>query len=149
MPRPEAERLVARVRESVVQTTLAGIAGLRDELHPRYKLVAMTLRTPPLSYVPVTVAEAHASWHVTCRADSMMYHDALCTAARRLEMTVELHNRGNEAVRAVEALGVSVDDLERFLQIAGKQLGPPWHKEHRLAAAAAIGVLAERTRVTL
>lgn len=109
----------------------------------------MALRVPPLEYVPATVAEAHESYPVMCRADAMMYHDALCSAAGRLSMTVELHNRGEEVVRAADRFGVSPQKLERFLETAGERLGPPWRKEHRFAAAAAIGVLADRTQVFL
>jgi hypothetical protein len=149
MPRPEAEKLVVRVRESVMRTTLAHVSELRDELQPPYTIVAMTLRNPPLTYVPVTVAEAHTSYPVMCRADGMMYHDALCTAARRLGIALELHDRGEEVALAADRLDVSLKELEHFLQSAGESLGPPWQKEHRLAAAAAIGALADRGRVSL
>ena len=149
MPLMEAEKLVVRVRESVMRTTLARVSELRDELQPRYTIVAMTLRNPPLSYVPVTVAEAHKSHPVMCRADAMMYHDALCKAARCLRIALELHDRGEEVVRGAYRLGVSLEELQRFLQTAGKSLGPPWRKEHRLAAAAAMSVLADRARVSL
>jgi hypothetical protein len=149
MPLPEAEKLVVRVRESVMRTTLARVSQLRDELQPPYTIVAMTLRNPPLSYVPVTVAEAHRSYPVMCRADGMMYHDALCTVARRIGMTLTLHDRGDEIARAADRLDVSLKELERFLQAAGESLGPPWQKEHRLAAAAAIAVLTDRARLSL
>jgi hypothetical protein len=148
MPLPDAEQLVVRVRESVMRTTVARLSELRDELQA-YSIVAMTLRNPPLTYVPVTVAEAHASYPVMCRADGMMYHDALSTAARRLSLAVELHDRGEEVARAADRLRAGVEDVERFLETAGEGLGPPWQKEHRLAAAAAIGVLATRTRLSL
>jgi hypothetical protein len=149
MPRPEAEKLVARVRESVMRTTLGRVSELCTELKPPYAIVGMTLRNPPLDYVPVTVAEAHASYSVMCRADGMMYHDALCTAARRLKIAVTRLDRGEEAVRAADRLGVSVEEVDNFLRTVGKSLGPPWHKEHRLAAAAAIGVLADRGGISL
>ena len=149
MPRPDAEALVVRVRESVMRTTLARLSELRDELRPRYTIVAMTLRNPPLAYVPVTVAEAHASYPVMCRADGMMYHDALSTAARRLGIAVERHDRGEEVARAADRLGVSLEELDQFLRTTGESLGSPWRKEHRVAAAAAIEVLANRARVSL
>jgi hypothetical protein len=149
MPQPEAEKLVVRVRESVMRTTLAGLTKLRAELQPPYTIVAMTLRNPPLDYVPVTVAEAHASYPVMCRADGMMYHDALCTAARRLKIAVELDDRGEAVARAADRLGVSEKDVGRLLQNAGESLGPPWQKEHRLAAAAAMALLAQRARISL
>jgi len=109
----------------------------------------MTLRDPPLDYVPVTVAEAHTSYPVMCRADGMMYHDALCTVARRLGIKLERHDRGEEVARAADRLGVSVEELEHFLQTVGDRLGPPWQKEHRFAAAAAIRVLVDHTHVSL
>ena len=84
-----------------------------------------------------------------CRADGMMYHDALCTAARRLGIALELHDRGEEVALAADRLDVSPKELEHFLQSAGESLGPPWQKEHRLAAAAAIRALADRGRVSL
>jgi len=149
MPRPEGERLVARVRDSVLRTTFEQVTGLRDELHPLYTIVAMTLRVPPLDFVPVTVAEAHQSYNVTCRADGMMYHDALSIAARRLKLPVKHHPRGEEVARAAARLDVSVEDVERFLERAGEPVGKPWQKEHRLAVAAAVAVLAERQKISL
>jgi hypothetical protein len=149
MPLAEGETLVVRVRESVRRTTIARLSELRDELQPPYTLVAMTLRNPPLSWVPVTVAEAHSTYPVMCRADAMLYHDALCTAAGRLSLALVQHDRGAELARAADRLDVSVEELERFVQKAGERLGPPWQKEHRLAAAAAIGVLADGARVSL
>jgi len=149
MPLEDAEKLVVRVRESVMRTTLAGMTALRDELQPPYTIVAMTLRNPPLDSVPVTVAEAHTSYPVMCRADGMMYHDALCTVARRLGIKLERHDRGEEVARAADSLGVSVEELERFLQTVGDHLGPPWQKEHRFAAAAATRVLVDHAHVSL
>jgi hypothetical protein len=149
MPLPQAEKLVARVRESVMRRTLESLKQLRDDLQPPYSIVAMTMRKPTLDYVPVTVAEAHASYSVMCRADGVMYHDALCTAARRLKIPLTLGDRGEEAVRAADRLGVSLKEMDDFLQTVGKSLGAPWQKEHRLAAAAAIGVLADRGRISL
>jgi hypothetical protein len=147
MPRPEAEQLVVRVRESVMRTTRARLTQLRDELSPPHTIVAMALRIPPLEYVPATVAEAHAAYSVMCRADGMMYHEALRTAAGELNVSVMLDPRGEAVARAADRLGVGVDAVERFLRNAGASLGPPWQKEHRLATAAAMAVLAERNLV--
>jgi hypothetical protein len=148
LPLPEAEALVHDVRRSVMRTTFAGLRALRDDVRP-YSIAAVTLRTPTLATVPVTVEQAHASYHVMCRADGMMYHDAVSTAARRLNLDVELLDRGGEVARAAARLGASIDAVERFLESAGRAVGRPWQKEHRQAAAAALAVLAERVRVSL
>lgn len=144
MPVHDAEALVARIRHAVLETTLAHLSELCDALRPQHGIGVMTIRTPPLAFVPVTVAEAHASYAVMCRADGMMYHDALCTAARRLEIGVETDDRGDAIERAAERLAVSVEQIEQFLDATGRRLGPPWRKEHRLATAAAIAALAGR-----
>jgi hypothetical protein len=149
MPVAAAERLVASVRDSVMRTTLGSVKQLRDDLQPPYTIVAMTIRTPPLDFVPVTVAHAHVSYAVMCRADGMMYHDALCQAAKRLKIPVERHDRGSEVARAANRLDVSTEEVEEFLRRTGKELGSPWQQEHRLAAAAAIGVLADRRKLSL
>jgi len=149
MPLPDAETLVVRVRDSVMRTTVARLTELRDELQPQYSIAATTLRNPPLTYVPLTVAEAHASYSVMCRADGMMYHNAVCTAARGLGIAVELDDRGEAIVRAADRLRVGVEEVEHFLETTGERLGPPWRKEHRLAAAAALTALADRARVSL
>src|SRR5204863_2111285 len=47
MPPAEGERLVARVRKAVLQTTFERLKKLRDELQPPYTIVGMTLRVPP------------------------------------------------------------------------------------------------------
>ena len=84
-----------------------------------------------------------------CRAAGMMYHDALCTAARRLGIDVEIADRGDAIALTAERLAVSLEQVEQFLENAGRSFGAPWRKEHRLAAGAAIGALADRTPVSL
>jgi hypothetical protein len=148
LPLPEAETLAARVRASVQRQTLASLSELRRELEPPYRIAAVTLRKPTLSTIPVTVVEAHRTRAIMMSADAMMYHDALCTTARRLGIDVEFHGGGEELVRAAEALDTSIEELEAFLEGLRESFGPPWHKEHRLAAAAAIGVLSTRVRLT-
>lgn len=148
MPRTEAEALVRRVRESVMRTTLAATSGLRDALES-YRLCAVALREPTLSYVPVTVAQAHESYTVMCRADGMMYYDALRTAARHLNIPLYQHPRGQEIARAAARLGTDAGAVERFLDRVRVELGPPWRQEHRRAAAAAIAVLSEHVSLSL
>ena len=66
-----------------------------------------------------------------------------------MSIDLVLHERGGELVHAADRLGVSLEEVEHFLRIAGDGLGPPWHKEHRQAAAAAMAVLADRATISL
>jgi len=106
------------------------------------------IRQPPLEHLPATVAEVHRSYYATCRADGMLYHLAICAAARQRDWTLALHRRGEEVAKAAEALQTSADEVERFLNDLRQTLKPPWTAEHRHACAAAIGVLGKRSRAT-
>ena len=53
----------------------------------------------------------------------------------------------DESERAAKALGVDAARVEAFLGEIGRGLGPPWRKEHRSAAAAAIAVLDQHARL--
>ena len=80
-------------------------------------------------------------------ADGDLYRDRLCAAAEELGIAAELIPRKEESECAAQALGVDIARLETLLREIGRGLGPPWRKEHRSAAAAAISVLAQHTRL--
>jgi hypothetical protein len=71
----------------------------------------------------------------------MLYHSAICTAARQRDWNVVLHRRGEEIGRAADALQASARDVERFLSDLRQTLNAPWTAEHRRAFAAAIAAL--------
>jgi hypothetical protein len=137
----EAERLLRRVKRSIAACTAAAFDTLAADLAPRYRVSAITIRQPTLERLPATVAEAHQSYHVQCRADGMLYHSAICEAARQRGWTLEFHRRGEELAQAAQALQSSTVDVERFLNSLKQTLEPPWTAEHRNAFAAAIGRL--------
>ena len=68
----EAERLVQEVRESAAHCAERALSRLRSGLGTKRKIVSIALRTAPLPRLPGRVAEVHASWHVTMRADAML-----------------------------------------------------------------------------
>jgi hypothetical protein len=149
LPDDESERLLRSVRRSIAACTTRAFEHLAADLASRYRVAAITIRQPPLDRLPSTVKEAHASYHVQCRADGMLYHDAICTAAQQRHWTVWQQPRGEEAARAAEALRVRTADVERFLSQLRTTLGPPWSAEHRNACAAAIAALAGHVRLRL
>jgi hypothetical protein len=133
MEEARAEALVRAVRESAGRCAERALRGLGD-------VAAIAMRVPPLARMPASVAEVHASYAVTNRADGMIYHDALARAAERLGIAVERIARGAEVRRAEAVLG---GGLEAWMAEARARLGPPWRKEHREAAARALAVLPE------
>ena len=101
---------------------------------PEEEAVALTIRKrPPL---PPTIAERIANYHAQTRADGIMYRDALAEAAQALGWSVKEYGARTVFVQAAEALGL--DDISPRLRQIGNRLGPPWRKDHQLAAAAAM-----------
>jgi hypothetical protein len=79
----------------------------------------------------------------------MLYHSAICQAARQRDWKVVLHPRGAELTMAAAALGASADQVERFVNGLKQTLKAPWAAEHRDAFAAAIPTLAKLSRLRL
>jgi hypothetical protein len=145
----EAERLVEEVRESAAHCAERALSRLRSGLGTTRKILSIVLRTAPLPRPPGSVAEVHASWPVTVRADAMLYHDALCTSAASLGIDVVTIARGEERPRAAEATASTAERLDRFLVDLRASLGPPWQQDHQAAAARAIAALGRYTTLRL
>jgi hypothetical protein len=142
-----AEQLLRQVKRSIDACTTLALDRLSADLRPRYRVSSLAIRHPPLPRLPATVAEVHGSYYTLCRADGMLYHLAICSAARRRHWKVQFHHRGEELAKAAEALQASSDEVERFLGDFRQTLKPPWTAEHRHSFAAAIGTLRTHSRL--
>lgn len=69
-------------------------------------------------------------------ADSVMYRQALASAAEAREWFVHWHDR--ERVFGEAATALSCEDIKAVLSAMGRAAGPPWQAKHKLAAAAAL-----------
>ena len=142
MDAESADRLVAQVRAAALANSRMALDQLRETLKPQHNLAAIAIRTPALPYLPDSVAEVHGSYPVTCRADGMLYHVALTTAASELGLAVATQDRGSEEVAAAAALGRDLWEMTPLLRQLGRG-ERSWTAEHRRAAAAAIFCLKE------
>jgi hypothetical protein len=145
----EAEQLLHKVRRSIASCTALALDHLAADLLPRYRVAAVTIRQPPLASLPATIGEVHRSYYVQCRADGMLYHSAICQAARQRDWKLVLHPRGDELAMAAAALQVSTHQVERFVNDLKQSLKAPWTAEHRSAFASAIGRLGKQSRLRL
>ncbi len=143
LPDDESEQLLRLVKRSIAASTALAFDRLAADLHPQYRVSAIALREPTLPQLPKSVAEAHRSYHVQCRADGMLYHSAVCAAARQRRWKVALHRRGDEVTRAAAALKTRVPAVEQFIADLKQALGPPWTADHRSACAAAISEMTD------
>jgi hypothetical protein len=142
-----SEQLLRKVERSIAACTALAFDRLATDLWPQYRVSSITIRQPPLAHLPATVAEVHRSYHTLCRADGMLYHSAICAAARQRDWAVVLHRRGEELATAADALQASTHEVERFMNELRQTLRPPWTAEHRHAFAAAIGGLRKQSRL--
>ena len=141
-PRPSSRASRSPCRRA----PLRALERLVGELAPVSPVVALAIREPPFPSIPTSVAAVHASYQLRCSADGMMYQQAICRAASRLRLAVQLCKRGEESARAAEQLGVTPGDVEDFVARSGRPAGPPWTEEHRRAFAAGIAALAPHVR---
>ena len=143
----EAEQLLRHVKRSIAASTTSALDHLSADLQQQYRIACLTIRQPTLDQLPATVAEARRSYHVVNRADGMLYHSAICTAARQRDWSVVFHRRGNELTAAAATLKTTPSDVERFIASLGRTLRPPWSAEHRSVFAASIGELGKLSRI--
>jgi hypothetical protein len=145
----ESEQLLHTVRRSIAACTDRAFGHLVADLSPRFRVAAITIREPPLAHLPATIGEVHRSYHVQCRADGMLYHSAICEAARKRDWNLLLHPRGEELAMAAAALHVGTHQVERFISGLKHALKAPWTAEHRGAFAAAIARLGTQSKLRL
>ena len=144
---PEAESLIARVRGSAVASARAGLSSLQEDLGASHTIVGLAL--PEARAIPSKLADVLASREALYIADRELYVASLGAAAGSLGIPVSRYPRKGEFTFAAQATDLDPDDLQAFVSSQRKVLGPPWTKDHRTAAAAAIGVLATSSRISL
>ena len=136
----EARELVRRVTESIAESCRSALRPLVEELAGRgYRPVLIAIRAVPETPDDLRVVLENQAASIA--ADGALYLRGLAGAAAELGVEVRPYTRADAEARAARALGVETAEVPAFLKSLGEGLGPPWSKEHRIAAAAAIGAL--------
>jgi hypothetical protein len=130
----DAVALVERVRASAAR-------GARDCLEALATSVLLPIASIAIREcpeLPPTTEERIADNRAQTVADSVMYREALATAAVARGWCVHWYDR--EAVFRDAAAALGCEDIDAFLHAMGRPIGPPWQAKHKLAAAAAIAL---------
>jgi hypothetical protein len=143
-----AEHLIARVVDAACAGAGRALDALLADLG-EHRVVALTLRSGGDRPLPGTVAGVLASHSAMHAAEGQIYRDAWADAADERGIAVALHPRGDALGGAAALLGTTAERLGAAVSALGRQLGPPWQREHREATAAALGELAQHTPVAL
>jgi hypothetical protein len=131
----DAVALVERVRESAARGAREGLEALAATVPMPIAIIAIRV-CPKL---PPTTEERIADHRAANVADSVMYREALATAAEARGWSVLWYDRDRVFRDAAATLGC--DDLDAFLHAMGRSIGPPWQAKHKLAAAAALAAI--------
>jgi hypothetical protein len=131
----DALALIERVREAAAR-------GARECL----ELLAATVPVPIAGIairvcpaLPPTDEERIVDTRAANVADSVMYREALASAAEARGWSVHWYDRERvfrDAAAVLARLGR--EGVDAWLLAMGRSLGPPWQAKHKLAAAAAL-----------
>src|SRR4051812_19466313 len=130
----DAVALVARVRAAAARGARESLEALAAAV--LVPIARIAIRACP--ELPPTTEERIADNRAQTVADSVMYREALATAAEARGWSVHWYDRERVFRDAAAVLG---RDIEAHLREIGRAIGPPWQAGHKLAAAAAIAVL--------
>ena len=128
----DAVALVERVRVSAARGAREGLEAQAAAVP--VQITSIAIRACPK--LPTTTEERIADNRAQTVADSVMYHEALATAAEARGWSVHWYDREHVFRDAAAVLGRQ--DINAFLYAMGRSIGPPWQAKHKLAAAAAL-----------
>jgi hypothetical protein len=128
----DAVALVERVRASAARGARASLEALAAAVP--LPIATIAIRACP--ELPPTTEERIADNRAQTVADSVMYREALATAAGTRGWSVHWYDR--ERVFQDAAAVLRRQDIDAFLHAMGRSIGPPWQARHKLAAAAAL-----------
>jgi hypothetical protein len=134
----DAVALVKRVRAAAARGARESLEALATTVP--VPIASIALRVCP--ELPPTTEERIADSRAASIADSVMYREALATAARARRWSVHWYDREHVFRDAAAAIGQ--EDVVAFLHAMGRSIGPPWQAKHKLAAAAALAAQAQR-----
>jgi len=138
----ERARPVVRAAERAVRRAARASLGelVAAQRQAGYRVVACGVAGPPVRD-PARIGNPHVRAHA---AEGQLFRAVLEAAAkaRRLPCCLVPDRDGFEAV--ADGLGVAAAALQRQVTGLGRELGPPWRSDHKLACLAALAALAER-----
>jgi hypothetical protein len=134
----DAVALVERVRDSAARGARESLEALAAAVP--VPIASIAIRVCPK--IPPTTEERIKDTRAANVADSVMYREALATAAEARGWFVHWYDRERVFRDAAAALGGK--DVDAFLRTMGRSIGPPWQAKHKLAAAAALAATGPR-----
>jgi hypothetical protein len=134
----EAEKHIANCAGVSERLAVAAIEHVIHEMDLcEYRIAASAVllasgrAMPPLA----KILAAHPLIHT---AEGEFFRTAVRNACSRLKISVDAIRERELEERMQAAFGISAGRMQRQLETAGRSIGPPWNKDHKTAALAAL-----------
>lgn len=134
----EAQDLVKRGIESARRVALIRLRELIKRMRGhKYEIAGCGVLVPePMpDWSTGDILAVHFRMH---KAEGVLFPDALCRAARGCELPLTAVPAKGLPEYAEEALGLPPEGPPKMIAELGKPIGPPWAKDQRNAALAAV-----------
>jgi hypothetical protein len=142
---PEAERFLGDYFVASKRLGLAAVQDLVRELGGQYRVVgsAVLLASgrplPPLSRILASHALIHA-------AEGEFFREVFSKACESLDLTVTGFQERSLDESVQTTFGKGATRMRQQVAALGRSLGPPWTQDQKMAALAALVVLANKQR---
>lgn len=138
---PEATQFLRAARAAAVDRACAVIGSLRQE----HVLLAVGI-VASAGKLPSDLAAILRSHPLVHTAEGVFYREAIAAAAENCGLAVIFVPARELSDRFASALRADAASARGWLQEAGRELGPPWGRDQKDAAAAALVALVEAGR---
>ncbi len=138
LARDEARLVVKKGVESAHRVALRQMqeAVLRaNEAEDAIAACAVLVPNPMPDWSTDEILAVHFRMH---KAEGVLFPDALCRAAESCELPLVEVREKLLFERAEDSLGMAPDNINDMLMRLGKAIGPPWGKDQKYAALAAM-----------
>ena len=137
LPLKQAEAIVHRSIECARRLAQAALRSAIGDLQTQgYAVVASGLLRSAARPLPALeeILESHALIHT---AEGELFREALSYASEQCGVPVTSVKEREVFARALTTLGIADEKLKRRLSELGRQLGPPWREDQKLATIVA------------
>ena len=134
----DAATLISKVEQSAALAATSAIESLVAKLGESGREVVAVGLVAGARRIPGELARILASHTPLHAAEGELYEQAVTEGSARAGVPVTVLATKTTFEDAATAMSMKVADLGAALAAAGKIAGPPWQKDHREAAAAAL-----------
>jgi hypothetical protein len=141
----EAGRLIERGIESAYRVAAARVQDAIDRLRGhKYEIAGcgVLVPSPMPDWSAGDILAVHFRMH---KAEGVLFPDALCRAAEACNVPLAAVPEKTLEEYAAQALGMPPEGPSKMIAELGKPVGPPWAKDQRNAALAAVIALKNLT----